>query len=1515
MAARWTRLENDLKTDLLNQALAYRQAGRVDELQHICHELLKHDISCADAWYLLGIVMRDQADGLRAQEYVSRAIALDGRNPQYRNALGIVLIEDQQYHQAECVLGEALSEHPGDTDLLCNLGRALMLQGRLNEALSCFSKVLAIDPVHAVSLFNLAVVSQSRGQLVPALDYYHRALRIDPHRPKWWANLGAAQLSLADYSAAAESFRQALALSPDEPMAIRGLGVACCALGHYEEAARMLGRVLSISPEDAEAVAHLAVVYQHTAQWQSLRKVLPDLDRQTRTALEQGALPAEQPLFNISRTAEPALNLAVARAWSQSIAKRVRHAAAPFMHGKRQRDRRITIGYLSADFRNHAVAHQAVALFELHDRTNYRVCGFSVGPHHDDTFRHRIAAACDRFVDLSNADSLQAARTIHESGVDILVDLMGHTHQNRLDICALRPAPLQVSYLGFLASSGADFIDYLIGDPIVTPPEHNQFYSEKIIRLPHCYQIISPTEASTHERTRRQAQLPDEAFVFCCFNQSYKIDSELFAGWMEILRLVPSAVLWLYRTNDMAAARLTAEAEHHGVAPERLVFAEKVPIEDHLNRLRLADLALDTVIYNGGATTANALAAGVPLITTLGKHFVSRMSASHLVALGLGSLVATDLRQYVQLAVSLAQSPQQLQMIRHTLGVAVASSTLLDAPNFVRDLERAYDAIWSNYSVGKAPEHIDLFPSDHSVAFSNIRNPPGEIHSVKAAATDSRGQYLFQLAIAVIARKEIVQATQLLNQAIAIDPKNGRYWSALGELLTLRQLPAEALAAFEHALSVQGPSAEIHFSIAGALDVLGRKAEASYHFGQSVVLAPEWPEAWFNLGVLLLQLERPEAGFIALQKALDLRPGWTDACLNIGCAAERLGLAEKAYACWQQVLCTEPENIQALINLGIWQLRQEYFDMAEALFQRALRQDPGSPKAHMHLGLCRQRLGRIEEAVADYRRALDHDPNYAEAWLNLADALRLQSRWDEVIDCYVRLIALDSKNAAAHFNLAVALRRKERIGEALVHCSRARSISPDFSEATVYLLQLAQHACDWTLAEELSPVVDQLSARQIREGQKPAESPMLSLRRHAVPEKNLAIAKAWSDRLNEVVRRGAMHSQFKHRPRSEKAKIQVGYISNDFKDHAVAHHILGLLRAHHRERFQICLYACNPEDGSDYRPKLIQACDRFVEIHGLSDADAAQRIYDDRIDILVDLMGHTRGGRLEILAMRPAPVQVAYLGFLGSSGSEFIDYFITDALVTPPDQAGFYTEKLVYLPGCYQVNDDRMPIGGPVKRAAMGLKEDQLVLCSFNQVYKIDRRCFQAWLSILNQVPKAVLWLLQPSATARENLQRAAAQAGIAADRLIFAGPLRIDHHLARLRLADLALDPFAYNGGATTANALWAGVPVLTLAGNHLVSRMSASALATVGLTELITHSVGEYVRRATDLLNNRSKLTALRAKLERQKSGSSLFDPNRFSLHLEAAFERMLARFDAGMAPVSFCVESREDRKTALV
>jgi predicted O-linked N-acetylglucosamine transferase (SPINDLY family) len=302
-----------------------------------------------------------------------------------------------------------------------------------------------------------------------------------------------------------------------------------------------------------------------------------------------------------------------------------------------------------------------------------------------------------------------AAQTIYREKVDILIDLMGHSHNNRMGILALRPAPVQVGYLGFLSTTGADFIDYLVTDDLVIAPDHRDFYSEQMIRMPGCYQInhlklIDPTP----KNSREYWNLPTDAFVFCCFNVAYKIDRRLFDAWMRILEKSPKSVLWLFGSNQMAIDHMQARAKASGIDPNRLVFAEKLPLKEHLRRLPLADLALDTLRYNGGATTANALSVGLPVLTAIGDHWVSRMSASHLSAAGLAQLVASEPAAYEAKAIALAQNPQQLHKLRRHLAQQIKSCPLFDTSAFVRALESGYEAVWGRYIHGKTPNDIKI---------------------------------------------------------------------------------------------------------------------------------------------------------------------------------------------------------------------------------------------------------------------------------------------------------------------------------------------------------------------------------------------------------------------------------------------------------------------------------------------------------------------------------------------------------------------------------------------------------------------------------------------------------------------------------------------------------------------------------------------------------------------------------------------------------------------------------------
>jgi predicted O-linked N-acetylglucosamine transferase (SPINDLY family) len=416
---------------------------------------------------------------------------------------------------------------------------------------------------------------------------------------------------------------------------------------------------------------------------------------------------------------------------------------------------------------------------------------------------------------------------------------------------------------------------------------------------------------------------------------------------------------------------------------------------------------------------------------------------------------------------------------------------------------------------------------------------------------------------------------------------------------------------------------------------------------------------------------------------------------------------------------------------------------------------------------------------------------------------------------------------------------------------------------------------------------------------------MTNIRRKADVRWNMKVAQNWSGLIARHAAAIAPQPLFNHF-RQAAHRIRIGYLSSDFRDHAVAHQIRGMLEKHDRQTFEIFGYATNPDDGTAYRRLLATACDHFRQIHHLPDPAAAKQIHADGIHILVDMSGHSRNNRLGIAALRPAPIQASYLGFLSTTGADFIDYLFADAVVLPKAHAAYYSEKVVYLPHCYQANDDRIAVAQRhYQRSHLDLPDEGFLFCSFNQPYKIDERTFGIWLKILKQVEGSLLWLVQRSPLARRNLCRAAETARVDPNRLVFAGFVPLKDNLARLQLADLVLDTPIYNGGATTSNALWAGVPVVTFPGNHWVSRMSASALMAMDLPELIAKDLEDYGRKAVELALAPAELTALRQRLRRRRSTAPLFDTRLFTHHIEKAYTHMWHRYLDGLKPASFKVK----------
>jgi protein O-GlcNAc transferase len=406
---------------------------------------------------------------------------------------------------------------------------------------------------------------------------------------------------------------------------------------------------------------------------------------------------------------DPALHLQCSK---NLIADRIRIRPVPLWNGTGYQHERIKVAYLSADFREHATAYLLAELIELHDRERFEVIGVSFGADDGSDIRRRMADSFDTFHDVREWADRDIAAKLRELEVDIAVDLKGHTQDSRPEVLAHRPAPIQVGYLGYPGTIGADFLDYVLADETVAPFDHALFYSEKIVQLPDCYQVNDRRRAiAATTPTRQEAGLPESGFVFCCFNNNYKITQPVFEAWMRLLAKVPGSVLWLLRDNPGAERNLRDEAEKRGVDPARLVFAGRAKLEDHLARHRLADLFLDTLPYNAHTTASDALWTGLPVVTCQGNAFAGRVAASLLKAIGLPELVTHNLGDYEALALRLATDAAMLQRVRETLAGNRLSHPLFDTDRFRRGIEAAYTRMWQTWQRGEAAQAFRVDPA------------------------------------------------------------------------------------------------------------------------------------------------------------------------------------------------------------------------------------------------------------------------------------------------------------------------------------------------------------------------------------------------------------------------------------------------------------------------------------------------------------------------------------------------------------------------------------------------------------------------------------------------------------------------------------------------------------------------------------------------------------------------------------------------------------------------------------
>jgi protein O-GlcNAc transferase len=696
----------------------FQELGRLHDAISAYRSALKIDPSLAEAHSNLGIAFFKQGQFDEAIVRFETTLQLKPDDVVAQINIGNAFKKKRQFRRAIDWYERALKSNPGSVEAHAQMAHAFQKLGRLTEADSCYQTAVEMDATR-YELYNCrGTVQLALGRLEEAVECFQKTLALNPQDPQAYCNLGIVYRKQDLLEDAVSNYRKAIELQPDFISAYYNLGNTYGRLGEVKQAIDCYRKVVQLDPDHTNALSLLIRQLQQICAWEELQEPLEMLNRQTRAVLQQQHKSPEMPFLTVSLSDDPGRCLDVARLWAEGISAKASaltladSAGTSIESGSasgKKPNRHLKIGYLSADFRNHATAHLMRSLFSYHDRGLFKIYCYSYGRNDHSEYRRQIESDCDRFVELRSLGDFEAARAIRKDEVDILVDLKGYTEGNRLEICAYRPAPIQVSYLGFPGTSGAHFFDYIITDRIVSPPNQARYYTEKLVYMPHCYQINDcHQKISENEFQRQDFGLCDQGFVFCSFNEPYKIEPVMFEVWMDVLQQVPSSVLWLLKKNRLTAMNLQREASRTGIAPDRLIFAEKLPKADHLARLHLADLYLDTRIYNGHTTISDALWAGVPGVTLQGKHFASRVASSVLASAGLPELITGNLSNYQALVIHLATNPAALNSIKAKLSRNRLAAPLFDTPRFARHLEKAYDEMWHIYLKGEKPRKIEV---------------------------------------------------------------------------------------------------------------------------------------------------------------------------------------------------------------------------------------------------------------------------------------------------------------------------------------------------------------------------------------------------------------------------------------------------------------------------------------------------------------------------------------------------------------------------------------------------------------------------------------------------------------------------------------------------------------------------------------------------------------------------------------------------------------------------------------
>jgi len=653
-----------------------------------------------EAQYSLGITLQDLGQFETAIKHYEMVLAVNPDFADAHNNLGIAYLDLAQLDKAVKSYKAAIKIKPDFVEAINNLGIAFYKLNQLDDAMDCYERALVLNPDFADVYNNIGIVLIELGQLDEAVKNCNTALKLNPEHVEANNNIGNAFKKLLQKNEAIRFYERAIAIKPDDVSAYANLASVMVDLKRHDEALKIYESAIIQNSNLDFILGQLLHTKMHLSIWSDLPRELNEL--RSKINNREKVL---SPFALLALIDNPELQRKNAEIFANDLPI-INHDLSKI--GYYPKHERIRIGYFSADFREHPVSALTVELFELHDRSQFEIYAFSYGPDSKDAMNLRIKAGVDHFYDIHKMSYVDSVKLSRSFEIDIAVDLGGFTADTRMEIFAMSVAPIQTSYIGYLGTMGASYYDYLIADQITIPEKNQKYYSEKIAYLPSYQVNNSKQEIPDTFFTRKDLDLPEEGFIFCCFNNSFKITPTTFDSWGRILNEVDGSVLLIYADNDSAKINLTKEIVARGICANRLIFGKRLAKSEYLARYRVADLFLDTLPFNAATTASDALRMGLPVLTCIGNSFASRMGASLLKAVDLPELIKTSQEEYESFAIELAMDSEKFKIIKDKLVSNLPSALLYDTPAFARSLESVYLTMYESYHKRLESEHIYL---------------------------------------------------------------------------------------------------------------------------------------------------------------------------------------------------------------------------------------------------------------------------------------------------------------------------------------------------------------------------------------------------------------------------------------------------------------------------------------------------------------------------------------------------------------------------------------------------------------------------------------------------------------------------------------------------------------------------------------------------------------------------------------------------------------------------------------